>query len=384
MAMKPRIALVTGWTNPERRSILKIALNILSTLEPLSSSMTWLVTNLTSEVHPNSNMTLIRIECKYIARGESPLRLIPYYLIYQLKLILAILKLLPKVDIFIFAQGSDLSFLPMLLVRLSKKKVILRSDGRPSILVKNYFRNQSKVKIALIRLGEIISYSLADKILPETECMVDLYHMQRYGGKISVGSQYVDVLAFRETKKLRDRVYDAGYVGRLIREKGALEFIKSLPLVLKEKRAKVIVIGDGDLRDEIEHMLIKNNIQSQVKLLGWVENEQLPFYLNDIKVVVVPSDYEGLSNSVLESMACGTPVLATPVGGLPDVIRDEETGFIMECNSPECIAKNIIRVLSHPNLEQISENARALIEQEYTYQTVMDRYRIIIESLPVK
>ena len=67
-------------------------------------------------------------------------------------------------------------------------------------------------------------------------------------------------------------------------------------------------------------------------------------------------------------MACGTPVLATSVGGAPDLIKDEETGFIMEGNSPECIAKNVIRALEHPNLERIVENARALVEREFTYE----------------
>ena len=50
-------------------------------------------------------------------------------------------------------------------------------------------------------------------------------------------------------------------------------------------------------------------------------------------------------------MGCGTPVLATSVGGVPDVIKDKETGFIMEDNSPECIAENIERVLNHPDLD---------------------------------
>ena len=87
---------------------------------------------------------------------------------------------------------------------------------------------------------------------------------------------------------------------------------------------------------------------------------------------------------MLEAMACGTPVLATAVGGIPDVIIDEETGFIMKDNSPECIAKNVIRVLNHPNLEQISRNARALIERQYTYQVAVERYRRVLESLNLK
>ena len=62
-------------------------------------------------------------------------------------------------------------------------------------------------------------------------------------------------------------------------------------------------------------------------------------------------------------MACGTPVLGTPVGLMSDMINDGETGFIMENNSPECIAENIIRALNHPNLEQIAQNARELVER---------------------
>ena len=66
-------------------------------------------------------------------------------------------------------------------------------------------------------------------------------------------------------------------------------------------------------------------------------------------------------------MACGTPVLATSVGAIPDVIKDGETGFIMEDNSPECIAKNVRRALEHPELEKIVKNERELVEKGFVY-----------------
>ena len=89
---------------------------------------------------------------------------------------------------------------------------------------------------------------------------------------------------------------------------------------------------------------------------------------------------EGVPNIVLEAMACGTPVLATPVGGIPDVIKDGDTGFIMEDNSPECIATNTVRALSHPDLEAITAKARALVDEKYAYEVVVENYRKILTS----
>ncbi|MFC1994375.1 glycosyltransferase, partial [Chloroflexota bacterium] len=106
-----------------------------------------------------------------------------------------------------------------------------------------------------------------------------------------------------------------------------------------------------------------------------------PGYLNDLKLLILPSYSEGLPKSVIEAMACGTPVLATSVGGIPDVIKDGETGFIMEDNSPETIAQNVVRALNNPNLEQITQNARKLVEQEYSCEIIVGKYKQALEMV---
>ena len=107
---------------------------------------------------------------------------------------------------------------------------------------------------------------------------------------------------------------------------------------------------------------------------GWISREELPNYLNQLRLLVLPSYSEGLPNIMLEAMACGTPVLATPVGAIPDIIIDGKTGFIMDDNSPECIAENVIRALNSPDLEEIAEAGRLLVKETFTYEEIMKRW----------
>ena len=146
-------------------------------------------------------------------------------------------------------------------------------------------------------------------------------------------------------------------------------------MILKERGdLEFLIGGNGPLFDEIKNKLKTNGAYDKVKLTGWIPHDDLPDCLNELKLVVLPSYTEGLPNIMLEAMACGTPVLATPVGAIPDVIKDEETGFIMEDNSPECIAENIKRALNHQDLDKIVKNARELVEKEYTYEAAVERY----------
>ena len=81
-------------------------------------------------------------------------------------------------------------------------------------------------------------------------------------------------------------------------------------------------------------------------------------------------------------MACGTPVLATSVGAIPDIITDGETGFIITKNTPEDITKQIISILKNPNLNKIVDNARNFVEKKYNFNTCLKNYeKIMMEVL---
>jgi len=80
-------------------------------------------------------------------------------------------------------------------------------------------------------------------------------------------------------------------------------------------------------------------------------------------------------------MTCCTPILATPVGAIPDIIKDGETGFIMKNNFPACIAANILRALEDPNLEKIAMNAKKIVDKEFTFNNTVYQWKKILNEI---
>jgi len=304
------------------------------------------------------------------------------YIPTQLRISYKLAQLSANTNLWIFFIGGPVSPLPILTAKLFGKKVVLAYGGSDI----ESMRTQSKV---LSKLAEILtraSSTLSDKIILYSQRLVQEYNFKKYRHKISIAHEYfVDFDRFKVHKQPSERQDLVGYIGRLSDEKGILNFIRAMPEILKEGNdVKFLVGGEGRLRDKIDEYLREENLNGKVKLPGWIPHDQLPDYLNELKLLVVPSYTEALPDIMLEGMACGTPVLATPVGAIPDVVKDGETGFIMEDNSHECITKNVIRAFNHPSLEQIVKNAHALIGREYTYQAAVERYRSALNSLKLR
>lgn len=321
-------------------------------------------------------------------------------LVYQLFKIVSIqiimccylIRIIRRVNLIIFYVGGINLTLPMLIAKLFRKEVVLFAMGRGPVMKGIAYKITKFVAInaifkTIIDLLFKLLYKLPDKIVLESEKEISFLGFEKFRNKIDVrGARYIDTDMFHIRKRIDERKNIIGFISRLSEEKGVMNLVEAVPLLesLKnmDRNIEVMIYGDGPLKNELNRTIQGNNLNDHVKLKGRIPSHDIvAFVLNNFKLLVLPSKFEGLPTIILEAMACGTPVLATPVGSVPEVIKDGETGFIMENNSPECIAKNIVRVLEYPDLDKVTKNARKLIEEKYTYEAAVERYKKILEHM---
>lgn len=372
---KPNICVVTHpFDNIAGETILKCFIEIL---EPLSNEI-FVITGTFPE-QSNKKEHIIRLKC--INEKDSILKRIPKFILTQIGISFDIFRECQYIDIVIFYIGARLYILPILAAKLLRKKVIVAATGSMAkIFNVSYGKKWFGVGIILSRLVgalEKINYSLSDQIFVESESAIQFLGLKNYRNKISIsGTPYVDTNLFKIEKDLEKRRNLVGYIGRLVEQKGVINFVRAIPIVLKERDdVEFLIGGEGLLFNEIIAELKRNESLYKVRVTGLIPSNEFVGYLNELKLLVLPSYEEGLPGIVKQAMACGTPVLATPVGGIPDLIKDGESGFIMENNLPERIAKNVIKALEYSDLDGIVKNARSLIEKEYKYEILVEKCR---------
>lgn len=153
--------------------------------------------------------------------------------------------------------------------------------------------------------------------------------------------------------------------GRLVPWKGFSALIDAIGEVRKEiPDATLYIAGEGPLRGELEKHARESGLSESVKFSGKVPQAKLFEYMKASDVFVLNTDYEGFSHQLLETMALGTPIITTPVGGNVELIDDAETGLFVGYNDSAKIALGILRLIRDPALaDKISRNAKAKVKE---------------------
>ena len=216
----------------------------------------------------------------------------------------------------------------------------------------------------------------ADRIIAfsphERDAMARLYGAD--AGKVSLVPCGVDLSLFRplDQNSVRARLGLNGekillYVGRIEPLKGLELLVETAAQMDSDASVRVVVVGadaNGDREmDRVKRLAKERDLEDQIDFVGQVDHNELPLYYNAADVCVVPSYYESFGLVALESMACGTPVVATRVGGLSTIIHHGRTGYLKSWRCPEAFANSVEMIISSDGLQQsMGEAARKRAE----------------------
>jgi D-inositol-3-phosphate glycosyltransferase len=175
------------------------------------------------------------------------------------------------------------------------------------------------------------------------------------------------------------------FVGRIEPLKGIDVLIGAAAQLHEDENFKVLIVG-GDARAEEQVTQLRQHaarlgIDHHVSFVGSVPHEELPLYYNAADVCVVPSYYESFGLVAIESMACGTPVVASRVGGLTTTISDGETGYLISWRCPEPFAERLELLLENDELRASFGRAAREAVERFRWANVADAVSSMYDSL---
>ncbi|RJP83251.1 MAG: colanic acid biosynthesis glycosyltransferase WcaL [Desulfobacteraceae bacterium] len=209
--------------------------------------------------------------------------------------------------------------------------------------------------------------------------------------KIIVHHSGIDLKKFQYI----DPVYPANKVirvitiARLIEMKGVEYAIRAIGKVA-EKGGKIeyTIIGDGILRPNLEDLIKNLGLGQSVQIIGWKKHDEVVKMVCNSHILIAPSvtaadgDKEGIPNVVKEAMALGTLVISTWHGGIPELVEDKVSGFLVPERDVEAIAERIEHLVDHPDIwNDLSRNARKLIESEFEIESLNNSLVKIYEQM---
>lgn len=168
--------------------------------------------------------------------------------------------------------------------------------------------------------------------------------------------------------------------GRLTHKNATDDIISALPKL--SENINLIVIGKGEEGPKLQKQANLLGVEKRVKFLGFVPYEEIPEYFSVCDIFIRPSRSEGFGNSFIEAMAARLPVIATPVGGIPDFLTDNETGVFCSPDNPQSIVKAVNTILGDEVLKkQIIDRAYNRVVERYDWNHIANQMTQVFDKV---
>jgi glycosyltransferase involved in cell wall biosynthesis len=161
--------------------------------------------------------------------------------------------------------------------------------------------------------------------------------------------------------------------------KNGVIYLAKATRYIQQDQLRFIVIGDGPERDTVENEFIRN-CGKRVMMLGNKTHDEIIDYYSAADFSILPSLMEATSISGLEAMAAGLPLVGTRVGGIPELIKEGENGYLCRPEDPEDLAEKINKLLSR-DLKSLGELSRIMVEENFEWKRVAEKTRQAYETV---
>ena len=170
-------------------------------------------------------------------------------------------------------------------------------------------------------------------------------------------------------------------VARLVEKKGVAYALQAVARLLRQgTNVSYVIAGDGPLRPDLERLIQDLRLDARVRLLGWVDGEQISRLLKDAHVLVAPSvtaedgDQEGIPNVLKEAMATGMPVVSTWHGGIAELVEDGVSGFLVAERDVDALTDRLAYLADHVETwPALGRAGRTKVERQFDIERLNDR-----------
>jgi len=176
-----------------------------------------------------------------------------------------------------------------------------------------------------------------------------------------------------------------GTVGRMHGVKDQITLVKAFNLLIQQNpelkgQIYLILVGEGPLKQVAAQLLEESQLLDYVWLAG--ERNDIADIMRNLDIFVLPSQAEGISNTILEAMATGLPIVATDVGGTPELVNHNETGFLVPASSPKKMAEALLQLIGDSEKrQQQGENSYQRVLNNFSIQAMVDKYVKVYDLL---
>jgi glycosyltransferase involved in cell wall biosynthesis len=233
-----------------------------------------------------------------------------------------------------------------------------------------YIENQRWKK--LLFLWEMFSYRKSDLLIcvsPSTQrVLTQQYRLKNASGVIPNGvdrARFFDLGAPRIPNSML-------FMGRLEKRKGIDFLLKCMPKIKAGcENVRLYIAGSGVLKRKLEEMVCSLNLHDNIQFFGVIDDSEVNEWYNRVALIVIPSVFEGFGLNAIEAMSCGTPVIATDVNGLRDVVEDGVSGRLVPYNDVEGLSECVLDLLRDDRKRQwLAENGKNRVKALYDWQNI--------------